>query len=99
MPNQHLNFIGGEWVPPASGDYFENRNPAATDRPPSLPLGRRFYQNWIVRVAADRGVDDLVHAHPIAHARDASPPAAAVTTRFGRRRRTGGAAGVVRRRP
>jgi aldehyde dehydrogenase (NAD+) len=22
------NFIGGEWVEPASGDYFENRNPA-----------------------------------------------------------------------
>ncbi len=22
------NFIGGEWVPPISGEYFENRNPA-----------------------------------------------------------------------
>lgn len=23
-----LNFIGGEWVPPVGGEYFENRNPA-----------------------------------------------------------------------
>lgn len=23
-----LNFIGGEWVPPLGGEYFENRNPA-----------------------------------------------------------------------
>ena len=25
---QFNNFIGGSWVPPDSGDYFENRNPA-----------------------------------------------------------------------
>jgi acyl-CoA reductase-like NAD-dependent aldehyde dehydrogenase len=25
------NFIGGEWVPPTTGTYFENRNPADTD--------------------------------------------------------------------
>src|SRR3954468_4332141 len=22
------NFIGGDWVPPVGGEYFENRNPA-----------------------------------------------------------------------
>lgn len=28
MSRQHKNFIGGQWVEPASGKYFENRNPA-----------------------------------------------------------------------
>src|SRR5688572_30059315 len=28
---KYKNFIGGEWVEPASGEYFENRNPANTD--------------------------------------------------------------------
>ncbi|HUE95783.1 MAG TPA: aldehyde dehydrogenase family protein, partial [Longimicrobiaceae bacterium] len=28
MPDPHLNFIAGEWVAPATGEYFENRNPA-----------------------------------------------------------------------
>jgi alpha-ketoglutaric semialdehyde dehydrogenase len=28
MADQHKNFIGGEWVQPSSGQYFENRNPA-----------------------------------------------------------------------
>jgi alpha-ketoglutaric semialdehyde dehydrogenase len=31
MGKKFKNFIGGEWVEPASGDYFENRNPANTD--------------------------------------------------------------------
>jgi aldehyde dehydrogenase (NAD+) len=30
VPTYH-NFINGEWVPAASGDMFENRNPANTD--------------------------------------------------------------------
>src|SRR5262245_22298637 len=30
MPNTFKNFIGGKWVPPLSGAYFENRNPADT---------------------------------------------------------------------
>ena len=25
------NFINGEWVEPAGGEYFENRNPADND--------------------------------------------------------------------
>ncbi|CAN5805171.1 aldehyde dehydrogenase family protein [soil metagenome] len=28
MAQKHKNFIGGEWVEPAAGKYFENRNPA-----------------------------------------------------------------------
>ncbi|MDP9349357.1 MAG: aldehyde dehydrogenase family protein, partial [Gemmatimonadota bacterium] len=28
MAEKFRNFIGGEWVEPASGEYFENRNPA-----------------------------------------------------------------------
>jgi alpha-ketoglutaric semialdehyde dehydrogenase len=28
MGEHHRNFIGGEWVEPATGEYFENRNPA-----------------------------------------------------------------------
>jgi aldehyde dehydrogenase (NAD+) len=29
MGENHLNFIGGTWVEPSTGEYFENRNPAA----------------------------------------------------------------------
>jgi acyl-CoA reductase-like NAD-dependent aldehyde dehydrogenase len=28
MAEKHRNFIGGEWVQPSTGEYFENRNPA-----------------------------------------------------------------------
>jgi acyl-CoA reductase-like NAD-dependent aldehyde dehydrogenase len=28
MVREHRNFIGGQWVAPTSGEYFENRNPA-----------------------------------------------------------------------
>src|SRR5918996_1047813 len=28
MPKKFKNYIGGEWVDPAGGEYFENRNPA-----------------------------------------------------------------------
>lgn len=28
MAKNFKNFIGGEWVEPATGEYFENRNPA-----------------------------------------------------------------------
>ena len=30
MAKTFKNFIGGKWVAPATGDYFENRNPADT---------------------------------------------------------------------
>ena len=30
MAKTFRNFIGGEWVAPANGAYFENRNPADT---------------------------------------------------------------------
>jgi aldehyde dehydrogenase (NAD+) len=28
MADKFKNFIGGEWVEPSAGEYFENRNPA-----------------------------------------------------------------------
>src|SRR4029453_10849841 len=31
MAKSFRNFIGGEWVAPGNGAYFENRNPANTD--------------------------------------------------------------------
>lgn len=31
MPERFKNFIGGQWVAPATGAYFENRNPANWD--------------------------------------------------------------------
>ena len=31
MAEQFLNFIGGRWVEPSTGDWFENRNPARQD--------------------------------------------------------------------
>lgn len=31
MAEKFRNFIGGEWVEPTTGEYFENRNPADTD--------------------------------------------------------------------
>lgn len=31
MAKKYKNFIAGEWVEPASGEYFENRNPADTN--------------------------------------------------------------------
>src|SRR5437667_11518660 len=31
MSDQFANFIGGEWVAPAGGEYVENRNPAEWD--------------------------------------------------------------------
>ena len=30
MAKTFKNFIGGEWVAPATGSYFDNRNPADT---------------------------------------------------------------------
>jgi acyl-CoA reductase-like NAD-dependent aldehyde dehydrogenase len=28
---RYLNYIGGIWIPPAEGEFFENRNPADSD--------------------------------------------------------------------
>jgi aldehyde dehydrogenase (NAD+) len=33
MAKTFKNFIAGEWTAPTGGAYFENRNPADTDRP------------------------------------------------------------------
>ena len=31
MAERFLNFIGGRWVEPSTGAWFENRNPARQD--------------------------------------------------------------------
>ena len=31
MAHEFRNFVGGEWIEPLTGDYFDNRNPAHTD--------------------------------------------------------------------
>jgi len=62
------NFIGGEWVAPASGEYFENRNPADTsDLIGNFPLSnaqdvdravtsaRRGFREWSRTPAPARG--------------------------------------------
>jgi aldehyde dehydrogenase (NAD+) len=57
MPETYRNFIGGEWVPAASGGTFENRNPADTDE--------------LIGHFADSGPEDVERA--VAAAREAFP--------------------------
>ncbi len=58
-PRTYRNFINGEWLPPKSGNYVENRNPANTDEiigsfPASGPedvnaavdAAREAYKTW-----------------------------------------------------
>jgi aldehyde dehydrogenase (NAD+) len=65
---QFNNFIGGEWVPPDSGEWFENRNPAdITDLIGEFPLSgpsdvqravesaRRGFAQWRATPAPARG--------------------------------------------
>ena len=62
------NFIGGAWVPPDSGDYFENRNPAdktdivgefplsqVTDVERAVQSGKRGFAQWSRTPAPARG--------------------------------------------
>ncbi|HVX38064.1 MAG TPA: aldehyde dehydrogenase family protein, partial [Gemmatimonadaceae bacterium] len=51
------NFIGGQWVPPVSGEYFENRNPAdLTDTVGRFPLsGSADVENAVA--SAQRGFE------------------------------------------
>jgi aldehyde dehydrogenase (NAD+) len=57
MEKSFRNYVGGEWVPAASGKTFENRNPADTSE--------------LVGVFADSGPEDVERA--VAGARDAFP--------------------------
>ncbi|HEU5153225.1 MAG TPA: aldehyde dehydrogenase family protein [Gemmatimonadales bacterium] len=68
MPTTFKNFIGAKWVPPLSGAYFENRNPADTSDligrfPDSGPedvvaavrSARRGFETWRAVPAPARG--------------------------------------------
>ncbi|HEY4103334.1 MAG TPA: aldehyde dehydrogenase family protein, partial [Polyangiaceae bacterium] len=62
------NFIGGDWVPPVSGEYFENRNPAdvadeigrfplsnAADVERAVESAKRGFELWRATPAPARG--------------------------------------------
>ena len=55
VPTYH-NFINGEWVPAASGEVFENRNPANTD-----DLVGYFAKS--ARADAERAIDAATRAY------------------------------------
>src|SRR5262249_61429833 len=57
MEKSFRNYVGGEWVPAASGKTFENRNPADTSE--------------LIGTFADSGPEDVERA--VAAARDAFP--------------------------
>src|SRR5688500_20305634 len=74
MSHEFRNFIGGEWVEPLTGEYFDNRNPAHTDDlighfPRSgkedvdraVEAARRGFEIWRKTPAPTRG-DVLRHA-------------------------------------
>jgi len=65
---KHLNFIGGEWVEPRSGAWFENRNPARRseviglfprsgddDVEAAVEAARRGFEEWRRVPAPERG--------------------------------------------
>lgn len=64
----HSNFIGGEWNPPSTGEYFENRNPArwgeviglwprsgADDVARAVEAAREGFARWSRTPAPERG--------------------------------------------
>ena len=57
--SRYGNFIGGEWVPPSGGEYFENPTPVT---------GQAFSEGaWPRMAAADRGrliwkIGDLIES-------------------------------------
>jgi aldehyde dehydrogenase (NAD+) len=68
MAKKHLNFIGGQWVEPATGEYFENRNPAdqndliglwprsgKEDVERAVQSARRGFESWRKTPAPERG--------------------------------------------
>lgn len=53
-PEQYLNYIGGEWVAPASGNYLDNYNPADTrDLVGRFPASNSEDVNRAVDIAAE----------------------------------------------
>jgi alpha-ketoglutaric semialdehyde dehydrogenase len=68
MAKQHRNYIGGEWVEPATGEYFENRNPARQsdliglwprsgreDVERAVKAAREGFETWRRTPAPERG--------------------------------------------
>ncbi|MBI4410585.1 MAG: aldehyde dehydrogenase family protein [Gemmatimonadetes bacterium] len=68
MTKKHRNFINGEWVEPATGEYFENRNPAdhseviglwprcgPEDVERAVQAARRGFERWRKVPAPGRG--------------------------------------------
>ena len=68
MADTFKNFIGGEWVAPSTGDYFENRNPAdrndligrfprsgVADMQQAIESARRGFALWSKTPAPIRG--------------------------------------------
>jgi alpha-ketoglutaric semialdehyde dehydrogenase len=68
MSVEHRNYIGGEWVEPASGDYFENRNPARwsevigrwprsgrEDVERAVEAARKGFETWRATPPPERG--------------------------------------------
>jgi aldehyde dehydrogenase (NAD+) len=68
MAERFRNYIGGEWVEPASGEYFENRNPArwseviglwprsgAEDVERAVRAAREAFDGWRRTPAPERG--------------------------------------------
>jgi aldehyde dehydrogenase (NAD+) len=68
MADQHKNFIGGEWVEPATGQYFENRNPAKQsdliglwprsgkeDVERAVAAAKKGFETWRLTPAPERG--------------------------------------------
>lgn len=68
MADKHKNFIGGAWVEPATGEYFENRNPArqadliglfprsgAEDVERAVAAAKKGFETWRRTPAPERG--------------------------------------------
>ena len=95
MPTTFKNFIGGKWVPPLSGTFFENRNPADTSDligrfPDSGPedvavavrSARRGFEAWRAVPAPARG--DLLRGLGDLLARKKEELAAGMTREMGK---------------
>ncbi len=69
MAERFSNFVAGAWTPPASGEYFENRNPARTsdlvglfpdtgpdDLDAAVASATRGFETWSRTPAPERGL-------------------------------------------
>ena len=70
------NFIGGDWVPPVGGEYFENLNPA--DRTDAI--GRFPLSNAVSSVPSNRRDVVLTYGETHRHQRVVTCSAASATS-------------------